>query len=53
MNIYAYQRPVGKIDDIPELRNEFITIFDTKDKNEIAQFRLILLPILCIGLLIK
>jgi hypothetical protein len=23
MNIYEYQRPVGKIDDIPELKNEF------------------------------
>lgn len=41
MNIYAYQRPVGKIDDIPKLRNEFINIFDTKDKNEIAQFGLL------------
>jgi len=26
MNIYEYQRVVGKIDDIPELKNEFISI---------------------------
>jgi hypothetical protein len=41
MDIYAYQRPVGKIDDIPEIRNEFIAIFDTKNKNEMARFGLL------------
>jgi hypothetical protein len=30
VNFYEYQRPVGKIDDVPELRDEFITIFDGK-----------------------
>lgn len=29
MDFYAYQRPLGKIDDIAELRSEFITIYDT------------------------
>ncbi len=40
MRIYDYQRLVGKIEDITELRNEFITVFDTKDKNEMARFGL-------------
>jgi hypothetical protein len=30
MNIYAYQRPVRKINDMPELQNKFIAIFDTR-----------------------
>lgn len=42
MNFYAVQRPVGKISDIPELRDEFIKIFDTKTKNEMARFGLTL-----------
>jgi hypothetical protein len=41
MDIYAYQRPVGKIDDFSEIRNEFIVIFDTKNKNEMARFGLL------------
>jgi hypothetical protein len=41
MDIYAYQRPIGKIDDIPEIRNEFMTILDTKNKNEMARFGLL------------
>jgi hypothetical protein len=41
MYIYAYQRPVGKINDIPEIRNEFIAIFDLKNKNEMARFGLL------------
>jgi hypothetical protein len=41
MNIYDYQKPVGKIEDIPELRNEFITVFDAKTKNETARFGLL------------
>lgn len=40
LNIYDYQRPVGKIEDVIELRNEFIDIFDTKSKNEMAKFGL-------------
>lgn len=42
MNIYEYQRPVGKIDDIPELRKEFITIYDKKSHKQIVQFCLLL-----------
>jgi hypothetical protein len=41
MNIYEYQKPVGKIDDIPELRNEFIALFDAKTKAETARFGLL------------
>lgn len=40
MSIYDYQRLVGKIEDITELRNEFIAVFDTKDKTEMARFGL-------------
>jgi len=32
LNSYEYQRPLGKIEDIPELRNAFIAVYDTKDK---------------------
>lgn len=42
MNIYEYQRPVGRIEDIPELRREFISIYDTKDHREIVRFCLAL-----------
>ena len=42
MNIYSYQRPVGKIDDDPELRTGFIEIYDTKTHAEIVQFCLML-----------
>lgn len=38
MNFYEYQRLVGKIDDVSELRDEFIAIFDTKSKEDIVQF---------------
>lgn len=38
MNIYEYKRPLGKIDDIPELRDEFIALYDTKDKKDMARF---------------
>jgi hypothetical protein len=40
MSIYDYQRLVGKIEDITELRNEFIVVFDTKSKHEVAGFGL-------------
>lgn len=40
MDIYSYQRLVGKIEDIAGLRNEFIAVFDTKSKNETARFGL-------------
>lgn len=42
MNIYEYQRPVGKIDDIPELKNEFISIYDTKSHKDLVRFCLLL-----------
>lgn len=42
MNIYEYQRLVGKIEDIPELKNEFITIYDIKSHKEIVRFCLLL-----------
>lgn len=41
MNIYDYQRLVGKIDDFAELRDRFIVVFDSKNKNEMARFGLI------------
>jgi hypothetical protein len=41
MNIYEYQKPVGKIDDISELRDEFIAAFDAKTKNDTARFGLL------------
>lgn len=41
MNIYDYQRPVGKIEDIPELRNEFIAVFDGKSKEDAVRFGLL------------
>ena len=42
MNIYEYQRPVGKIDDIPELKREFIDIYNTKSHKEMVRFCLAL-----------
>ena len=33
MDFYQYMKLVGKIDDVPELRKEFIAVFDTKSKN--------------------
>lgn len=42
MNIYDYQRPVGKIDDIIELKREFIALYDTKNHKEIVRFCLAL-----------
>ena len=42
MNIYAYQRLVGKIDDISELKNEFISIYDTKSHKDLVRFCLLL-----------
>ncbi len=40
MNIYDYQRLVGKIEDAAELRDQFIQVFDTKTKLEMAKFGL-------------
>jgi hypothetical protein len=41
MNIYDYQRLVGKIEDSADLRNEFIKIFDTKTKQDMARWGLL------------
>jgi hypothetical protein len=40
LNFYAYQRPVGKIDDCAELRDEFIAVFDEKSKEDSVRFGL-------------
>lgn len=42
MNIYNYQRPVGKIDDIPGLRDDFIAVYDTKSHQQVVEFCLML-----------
>ncbi|MDR1939290.1 MAG: hypothetical protein LBQ40_00650 [Clostridiales bacterium] len=41
MNIYEYQRPLGKIDDIPELRSLFIAVYDAKSHKDAARFCLL------------
>lgn len=41
MNIYDYQRPVGKIEDIPQLRNAFIAVYDTATKQDAVRFGLL------------
>jgi hypothetical protein len=40
LNFYDYQKPVGKIDDNAELRDELIAVFDTKDKEDAVRFGL-------------
>lgn len=42
MNLYDVPRLVGKINDNPEMRDEFIKLFDTKTKHEMAHFGLAL-----------
>lgn len=41
MDFYAYQRLLGKIQDDAKLRNEFIRIFDTKNKVDMVRFCLL------------
>jgi hypothetical protein len=41
VDFYAYQRPVGKIEDIQELRDEFIAVFDQKTKEDAVRFGLL------------
>jgi hypothetical protein len=41
MDFYAYQRPVGEIEDIAELRDEFIAVFDEKSKEDAVRFGLL------------
>ena len=38
MDIYAYQRPLGRIADDEKLRNRFIEIYDAKTHQQIVQF---------------
>ncbi|MDL2317728.1 hypothetical protein LJC74_01355 [Eubacteriales bacterium OttesenSCG-928-A19] len=40
MDLYAIQRLVGTIEDVPALRDAFIEIFDSKTKYEMARFGL-------------
>ncbi len=40
MNIYDYQRPVGKIQDDVYLRNEFISLYEVKSHKDMARFGL-------------
>ncbi|MDR1465732.1 MAG: hypothetical protein LBJ11_10615 [Oscillospiraceae bacterium] len=42
MNIYEYQRPLGKINDAPELRSEFIAEYDAGTKEDMVRFGLAL-----------
>jgi hypothetical protein len=42
VNIYDYQRPLGKIEDVPQLRNKFIEEYDAKDKEGMVRFGLAL-----------
>ena len=41
MEFYAYTRLLGRIEDNPELRQEYINIFDTKSKEELVRFCLL------------
>ncbi len=41
MDFYAYTRLLGKIEDIPELRQEYINVFDSKSKEELVRFCLL------------
>ena len=38
MDIYAYQRPLGRIADDEKLRNRFIELYDAKTHQQIVQF---------------
>lgn len=40
MVIYEYQRPLGKIEDNIALRNQFISLYETKSHREMAIFSL-------------
>ena len=41
MDFYAYTRLLGKIEDIPELRQEYINVFDSKSNEELVRFCLL------------
>ena len=38
MDIYAYQRPLGKIEDAPDLKKAFIKIYEEKTHQEVVRF---------------
>ena len=38
MDIYAYQRPLGRITDDEQLRNRFIELYDAKTHQQIVKF---------------
>ncbi|HSK67731.1 MAG TPA: hypothetical protein VLA21_00555, partial [Candidatus Limnocylindria bacterium] len=40
MDGYAYQRPLGKIEDDPALRNLLIAVFDGRTKEDAVRFGL-------------
>jgi hypothetical protein len=40
--MYEYQRPLGKIEDVPEARNRFIAVYDEKTKAAAVHFGLLL-----------
>jgi hypothetical protein len=42
VNIYGYQRPLGKIEDVPALRETFIALYDAVDKAAAVRFGLLL-----------
>jgi hypothetical protein len=41
MDFYAYQRPLGKIEDAPEFRAAFVSVFDMVDKADAVCFGLL------------
>ena len=38
MDIYAYQRPLGKIEDAPDLKKAFIKVYEEKTHQEVVRF---------------
>lgn len=42
MDIYAYQKPLGKIQDDPKLRAHFISLYETKSHQEVVIFCILL-----------
>ena len=38
MDIYAYQKPLGKIEDAPDLKKDFIKVYEGKTHQEVVRF---------------
>jgi hypothetical protein len=38
MDIYAYQKPLGKIEDVPDLKKDFIKVYEEKTHQEVVRF---------------